>query len=123
MDHAADVWVQAISGELVSAAAIIGLRCQGGHVSAVLPGGASLQAAGPDCPPDVRRQLLTELARVRLQHDDRWIVILSPQISGEGTQWIRATAREPGPPPDAGITAGDRPVRPGDQHARGSQQS
>jgi len=115
--------VQAISGELVSAAAIIGLRCRGGHVSAVLSGGVSLQVAGPDCPPDFHRQLVTELARARLQHDDRWIVILSPQISGEGTQWIWATAREPGPSPDAGITAGDRPVRPGDQHARGSQQS
>jgi hypothetical protein len=42
------------------------------------------------CPADFHLQFLLELARVNL--DDRWIVVISPEVTAEGAQWIRTTA-------------------------------
>ena len=60
---AADVWLRAVGGELVNAAAIIGLRCRDGEVQAILAGGVRLGLAGPGCPPEFHLQLLAEIAK------------------------------------------------------------
>jgi len=56
----ADVWLWAAGGELVSATAIIQLRCRDGEVEAIVAGGSWLRLAGPGCPPEFHRQLLAE---------------------------------------------------------------
>ena len=92
---AADVWLRAVGGDLVSAAAIIHLRCRDGEVEAILAGGACLRLAGPGCPPGFHLQLLAELARARRIYDDRWIVIMSPEMRADSRRWTCATANEP----------------------------
>ena len=91
----ADVWLRAVGGELVHAAAIIGLRCRDGEVEAILAGGAGLRLAGPGCPPEFRVQLLAELASARRIYDDRWIVIISAQMAADDPRWTCATTDEP----------------------------
>ena len=101
---AADVWLRAVGGELVSAAAIIGLRCRDGEVEAILAGGASLRLAGPGCPPEFHLQLLAELARARRIYDDRWIVIISAEMAADGPRWTCATTDEPPVSSDLDVT-------------------
>jgi hypothetical protein len=61
------------------------------RLEAVVAVGRRVLLAGPGCPPGLR-----ELARVH--SDDRWIVILSPEIRPGGERWIRATADDPASP-------------------------
>ena len=82
----ADVWLRAVGGELVSAAAIVQLRCRDGEVEALVAGGSWLRLAGPGCPPGFHHQLLAELARARQIYDDRWIVIMSPDLTADGAR-------------------------------------
>jgi hypothetical protein len=59
-------------------------------VAATSAGGRQVRLAGPGCPSDFHLRLLSELARVNL--DDRWIVIVSPERTDEGAKWTRTTA-------------------------------
>ena len=69
---------------------MIRLRCGDGQVKATCADGRSVLLTGPGCPADFHVQLLLELSRVRL--DDRWIVVISPQVTAEGARWTRAAA-------------------------------
>ena len=101
---AAAVWVRAVGGDLVSAAAVIHLRCRDGEVEAILAGGACLRLAGPGCPPGFHLQLLAELARARRIYDDRWIVIMSPEVTADGPRWACATADDQSMSSDLDVT-------------------
>ncbi len=86
----ANVWVRSSDGELFRADALVHLRCHDGVVEATCRNGRCVPLTGSGCPADFHLQLLLELARVNL--DDRWIVVISPEVSHEAAQWTRATA-------------------------------
>jgi hypothetical protein len=86
----ANVWIRSSDGELFRADALVHLRCHDGVVEATFKNGRCVPLTGSGCPADFHLQLLLELARVNL--DDRWIVIISPEDRPEGTHWIQATA-------------------------------
>ncbi len=90
--EAANVWIRSSAGELVRADALIHLRCGDGQVEATCADGRSVLLTGPGCPADFHLQLLWELSRVRL--DDRWIVVISPEVTADGARWARATAND-----------------------------
>jgi hypothetical protein len=85
-----NVWVKTSDGELLRADTLVHLRCHDGVVEATGAGDQRVRLTGPGCPPDSHLLLLLELARVNL--DDRWIVIISPEVTAEGAKWTQTTA-------------------------------
>jgi hypothetical protein len=85
----ANVWVRSSGGELLRADVLVHLRCQDGVVEAAGADGRCVPLTESGCPSDFHLQLLLELARVNL--DDRWVVIISPEVTAESAQWTRTT--------------------------------
>ncbi len=46
-----------------------------------------VRLAGPGCPADFHVQLLGELGRARA--DARWLLVISPETSRDGSRWIQ----------------------------------
>jgi hypothetical protein len=88
----ANIWIRSSGGELFRADVLVHLRCHDGLVEASGPGGRRVPLTESGCPSDFHVQLLLELARVNL--DDRWVVIISPEGTGDSAKWTRATAEE-----------------------------
>jgi hypothetical protein len=86
----ANVWVRSSGGELFRADVLVHLRCRDGVVEATGMDGRRVPLTESGCPSDFHLQLLLELARVNL--DDRWIVIVSPEATAQGVRWARTTA-------------------------------
>ncbi len=84
----ANVWIRSGDNELVRSDVIIGLRCHGGEVEAACPDGSVVRLAGPGCPPDFHLQLLRELGRLYIMRDDRWVVIVSSDVTPGSAMWI-----------------------------------
>jgi hypothetical protein len=82
----ANVWVRSADGELFRADVLVHLRCRDGVVEATGADGRSVPLTECDCPPDFHLQLLFEFARVNL--DDRWIVLITPEVTAEGPKWL-----------------------------------
>ena len=87
------LWVKSDEGELVRSDVITGLRCRGGDVEANRVEGGVVRLAGPACPPDFHVALLRELER-HSGYDDRWVVIISPEVTADGARWVSARLDE-----------------------------
>jgi hypothetical protein len=87
-----NVWIRTSSGELVRADAVVGLRNRDGAAEAVCSDGRSVRLAEPGCPPDFHARLLAHLAR--MQADDRWIWVISPQVADGTARWVHVRADE-----------------------------
>lgn len=77
----AHVWIRSADGELLRSDVITWLRCRAAEVEAARPDGTVVQLAGPGCPPDFHIALLRELESHGRGHDDRWIVVITAEIT------------------------------------------
>ena len=82
------LWITTGDGELIRSDVITGLPCRDGPVEADRADGSPIRLAGPGCPNDCHLQLLRELAHPILARDDRWAVIISPQITAQSAAWV-----------------------------------
>jgi hypothetical protein len=88
------VWIRCADGELVRWDAITWLRCFGGDVEAACPDGTGIRLAGPGCLSDFDVALLRELESAGRWHDDRWVVIVSAEITADAARWVSAQRDE-----------------------------
>jgi hypothetical protein len=82
------VWVRAADGDLVRSDVITWLRCRGGEVEGVRSDGGFVRLAGPGCPLDFHLALLRELQRHSSWPDERWVVIISSEVTADGARWV-----------------------------------
>jgi hypothetical protein len=90
----AHVWIRCADGELVRSDVITWLRCRSGDVDAARPDGSTIRLAGPGCPPDFYVALLRELEPHSGWHDDRWVVIITAEITPAAARWASARLDE-----------------------------
>ena len=88
----AHVWIGTTAGDLVRADSVIGLACTGGSVDAFCCDGRILRLAESGCPADSHLQLLELLGRAR--SEDRWIQVISPETSRDGSLWTRCRVED-----------------------------
>ena len=86
--------VRSAGGELVRSDVITVLRQRGGEVDAIGPGGAVVRLAGPGCPPGFHLALLRELELQGQLNDERWLVIISPEMKAGGGRWVSERLEE-----------------------------
>ena len=86
----AHVWIRCADGELVRSDVITWLRCGGGDVEAARSDGTVVRLAGPGCPPDFDVALLRERESAGPRHDDRWVVIVTAEITASAARWVSA---------------------------------
>ena len=84
-------------GGAYPADAVIGLRCGGGEVEATRTDGTVVRLAGPGCPPDFDVALLRQLESADRWHDDRWVVIVTAEITASAARWVSAQLDELAP--------------------------
>jgi hypothetical protein len=89
------VWIRCADGELVRSDVITWLGCRDGDVEAGRTDGTTARLAGPGCPPDFHVALLRELQSQSRWQDDRWIVIVTAEMSVGAARWVSARLDEP----------------------------
>ena len=88
------MWIRSTSGELLRSDVITWLQYRGGEVQAARPDGTAVRLAGPGCPPDFHVALLRELEAQGRCHDDRWIVVITAEITTGSSRWASARLDE-----------------------------
>lgn len=90
----AHVWIRTADGELVRTDVITWLRRRGGEVEAARPDGTVVRLAGPGCLSDFHIALLRELESHSRWHDDRWIVIITAEMTSGTSRWASSRLDE-----------------------------
>ena len=88
------VWVRSADGDLVRSDVITWLRCRGSWVEGARSNGGTVRLAGAGCPPDFHMAFLRELERHSSCPDDRWVVIISSEVTADGARWVSARLDE-----------------------------